>query len=258
MLVVVALPGAVARADTSSAGTPPPEWAANAGSWPSHNADLANTRADLRTRIDAGDVATLQKRWTFDLPTETVIGAGKSGYVVAFRASDGKRLWSLPIGRHNRYQPGPLPTKPVAFCPGSLGGVLTPMAEARGVLYVPWIDLCFRGSATSLGGAAGKPGGGLAAIDATTGAVLWRHRFTTIDAGAATVADDVVVTSTYDGSIYALSTTTGATLWRTKAPAGINSFPAVTRTMLIIGAGARTSATRAPSGRIVAYSLPGA
>ena len=162
--------------------------------------------------------------------TEAVIGAGKSGLVVAFRASDGKRLWTLSIGKHNKYEYGPLPAKPVVYCPGSLGGVLTPMAEARGVLYVPWIDACFKGSATGLAAVVpAPPTGGLAAVDAATGAILWRHTFTTIDAGAATVAHDVVFTSTYDGTIYALSTKTGATVWKTKAPAGINSFPALTR-----------------------------
>ncbi|MGH2935776.1 MAG: PQQ-binding-like beta-propeller repeat protein [Gaiellaceae bacterium] len=192
------------------------------------------------------------------VPTEAVIGAGKSGFVIAFRASDGKRLWTLAIGKHNRYENGPLPNKPVVYCPGSLGGVLTPMAAARGVVYVPRIDLCFKGSATGLvrGGPVPPAGGGLAAVDAATGAVLWKHTFKTLDAGAATIADDVVFTSTYDGTIYAFSARTGATLWKTKAPAGINSFPALTRTMLIVGAGAPTSASKAPTGRIVAYSLP--
>lgn len=189
-------------------------------------------------------------------PTEAVIGAGKSGFVVAFRASDGKQLWKLPIGKHNRYQSGPLPAKPVLYCPGSLGGVLTPMAESRDVLYVPWIDVCFKGSATGIVGA-GKESSGLAAVDAATGAIRWKRRFTAIDSGAATVADDVVFTSTTDGAIYALSTKTGATLWHTKAPSGINSFPAITRTMLIVGTGARTSAKAPPRGEIVAYSLTG-
>ena len=189
-------------------------------------------------------------------PTEAVIGAGKSGFVVAFRAADGKQLWKLPIGKHNRYQSGPLPAKPVLYCPGSLGGVLTPMAETRGVLYVPWIDLCFRGSATGLVGA-GKPSSGLAAVDAASGTVRWKRRFkAAVDSGAATVADDVVFTSTTNGIVYALSTKTGATLWRTKTPSGINSFPAITRTMLILGTGARTSAQAPPHGQIIAYSLP--
>jgi outer membrane protein assembly factor BamB len=193
------------------------------------------------------------------VPTEAVIGAGKSGFVVAFRAADGKRLWTLPIGKHNRYQSGPLPTKPVVYCPGSLGGVLTPMAEAKGVLYVPWIDVCFRGSATGLASGGPKTAtGGLAAVGAATGAILWKHTFPHFDAGAATIADNVVFTSTYDGTIYALSTKNGATLWKTKAPAGINSFPAVTKTMLIIGTGAITTAGQTPHGKIVAYALPAA
>ena len=193
-------------------------------------------------------------------PTEAVIGAGKSGYVVAFRASDGARLWTLAIGRHNRYESGPLPAKPVVYCPGSLGGVLTPMAEARNVLYVPWIDLCFKGSATGLvrGGPVPPVAGGLAAVDTGTGDVLWKHTFPSIDAGAATVADDVVFTSTLDGTVYAFSTRTGAVLWRAKTPAGIDSFPAVTKTMLIVGTGARTSAREVRNGEIVAYALPSA
>jgi outer membrane protein assembly factor BamB len=192
------------------------------------------------------------------VPTEAVIGAGKSGYVVAFRAADGKRLWTLAIGKHNRWQSGLLPAKPVVYCPGSLGGVLTPMAEARGVVYVPWIDLCFKGSATGLvnGGPVPPVAGGLAAVDAATGAVLWKHGFASMDAGAATVADDVVLTSTYDGTIYAFSAKSGAALWKTKAPAGVNSFPAVTKTMLVVGAGALTSTGAPPKGEIIAYGLP--
>lgn len=132
------------------------------------------------------------------------------------------------------------------------------MAESRGVLYVPWIDLCFKGSATGLvrGGPVPPVAGGLAAVGAATGRVLWKHTFANMDAGAATVAGDVVFTSTYDGTVYALSTRTGATLWKTKAPAGVNSFPAVTRTMLIVGAGAPTARARTPRGEIVAYALP--
>jgi alcohol dehydrogenase (cytochrome c) len=215
------------------------------------------TRHDLRDH-DFQDPPVLVTVRLHGVPTEAVIGAGKSGYVIAFRASDGRRLWTLAVGKHNRYQSGPLPAKPVAFCPGALGGVLTPMAEAHDVLFVPWIDLCFEASATHLGGVAGRPAGGLAAVDAATGAVVWKHAFADLDAGAATVANDVVFTSTYGGTIYALSTRTGATLWRARAPAGVNSFPAVTRTMLIVGAGARTPASPRPQGEIVAYSLAGA
>jgi alcohol dehydrogenase (cytochrome c) len=212
------------------------------------------TKHDIRDH-DFQDSPVLTPVEIHGRETETVIGAGKSGFVVAFRASDGKRLWTLPIGKHNRYQSGPLPAKPALYCPGSLGGVLTPMAESRGLLYVPWIDLCFKGSATGLVGA-GKPSAGLAAVDTATGTVRWKHTFKrAIDSGAATVANNVVFTSTTNGTIYGLSTRTGAVLWRTKAPSGINSFPAITRTMLIEGTGARTSVRTPPHGEIVAYAL---
>jgi outer membrane protein assembly factor BamB len=191
--------------------------------------------------------------------TEIVIGAGKSGKVVAFRAADGKRLWTLDIGKHNRYQYGPLPAEPVVYCPGSLGGVLTPMAESDDVLFVPWIDLCLKGSATTPPAAPSTVSetGGLAAVDPATGTIIWKHTFKDIDSGAATIANNVVFTSTFDGTIYALSTKTGAVIWSTKAPAGINSFPAVTRTMLIVGAGAPTGRGSKPNAMIVAYSLGG-
>ena len=77
-----------------------------------------------------------------------------------------------------------------------------------------------------------------------------------LDIGAATVANDVVFTSTYDGVSYGLSAKTGSVLWSAKAPTGINSFPAVTKTMFIVGAGA-PSAAKNPTNEIIAYSLNG-
>src|ERR1700704_5899991 len=34
-------------------GQPPPEWAANAGSWPAHNYNLSNTRATTQSPINS-------------------------------------------------------------------------------------------------------------------------------------------------------------------------------------------------------------
>ena len=214
------------------------------------------TAHDLRD-YDFQDSPILVTVKVHGVATEAVIGAGKSGYVVAFRASDGKRLWTLAVGKHNRWQSGPLPSKPIVYCPGSLGGVLTPMAEARGVVYVPWIDLCFKASSTGLvhGGPVPPVGGGLAAVDAATGKVRWKHAFTNLDAGAATVANDVVFTSTYGGVVWAFSADTGHVLWHTRTPAGINSFPALSSTMLVLGTGAPTAAGAAAQGQIIAFRL---
>jgi outer membrane protein assembly factor BamB len=188
--------------------------------------------------------------------TEVVIGAGKSGKVVAFRADDGKRLWTLNVGKHQN-DVGPLPKKAITVCPGALGGVETPMALNAGLLYVPWVDLCMKEGSTGFGGgfsfAGGK--GGLAAVDASTGKVVWSHKYPTLAVGAATIANDVVFTETYDGTIYAYNAKTGAKVWSVKAPNGINSFPAITKTMFIVGAGA--PASKKPLNEIVAYSLNG-
>ena len=90
------------------------------------------------------------------------------------------------------------------------------------------------------GPACARAAAGSRALDATTGRVLWQRRLPSPAFGAATVANDVVFTSTYDGTVYAFATATGKQLWKTKASAGINSFPAI--------AGARASWS-APAGR---------
>jgi alcohol dehydrogenase (cytochrome c) len=129
------------------------------------------------------------------------------------------------------------------------------MAEAHNTLFVPWLDLCFKGSATSASIPVPPQAGGLVAVNAATGAVVWKHRFPLPDFGGATVANDVVFTSTYDGTVYALSAGKGSVLWSSQAPTGINSFPAVTKRMLIVGAGLPAKA-KSHRYAVVAYSLP--
>jgi outer membrane protein assembly factor BamB len=191
--------------------------------------------------------------------TEVVLVAGKMGKAYAYRADNGKQLWTLSVGKHQN-DTGPLPRKLVTIFPGDLGGVETPMALADNRLFVPWLDWAIRASARgALGGLTGsvslKTGrGGLTAVNAATGKVLWQHHLPSMNFGAATVANDVVFTSTYTGTVYAFDTQTGKTLWTTKAPAGINSFPAVDGDTLLVGAGA-PGFDKHPHFELVAYSL---
>jgi hypothetical protein len=67
-------------------------------------------------------------------------------------------------------------------------------------------------------------------------------------------AYDVVFTSTYAGTVYAFDTQTGKTLWTTKAPAGINSFPAIDGDTLLVGAGT-TGFDKNPHFQLIAYSI---
>jgi len=184
-----------------------------------------------------------------------VITGGKMGKVYAYRPSDGRSLWTTAVGRHEN-DTGPLPDSPVAVYPGTLGGVETPMALAGGRVFVPWADLATRASATSSNGIDplrdGR--GGFAALDAVSGEVLWQHALPSLDFGAATVANDVVFTSTYDGTIYAFATASGKQLWTAKARAGINAFPAVAGGMLLVGAAAPGFAEH-PRFELIAYAL---
>jgi outer membrane protein assembly factor BamB len=195
------------------------------------------------------------------IPTEIVLVAGKMGKVFAYRAADGHPLWTRSVGKHQN-DTGPLPRKLVTVFPGDLGGVETPMALSEGRLFVPWLDFPVHARAQGLpGGLAGtlknfRVGrGGFTAFDAASGRRLWERKLPSMDFGAATVANDVVFTSTYAGRIYAFDTQTGKTLWSESAPAGINSFPAIDGDTLLVGAGT-TGFHKKPKFRLIAYSLP--
>jgi outer membrane protein assembly factor BamB len=184
-----------------------------------------------------------------------VITAGKMGKVYAYRSTDGAPIWITPVGRHQN-DAGPLTKDFVTVYPGTLGGVETPMALAGKRVFVPWVDLATRTSATSSNGTdpLREGRGGLAALDAATGRILWSRRLPSMAFGAATVANDVVFTSTYDGTVYAFGTATGRQLWTAKARAGINSFPAVVGRTLLIGAAAPGFFAH-PRFELIAYAL---
>jgi outer membrane protein assembly factor BamB len=188
--------------------------------------------------------------------TEVVTVAGKMGKVFAYRADDGQPLWTLSVGKH-QHDTGPLPKKPIDIFPGEFGGVETPMALSDSRLFVPWLNFPTRASrfGQAAGGLNFKSGtGGLSAVDAATGKVLWQHTLPSENFGGATVANDVVFTSDYAGTIYAYDTATGRTLWTAKAPAGINSFPAIDGDTVLVGAAA-LGFSKKPQFQLIAYSL---
>jgi outer membrane protein assembly factor BamB len=187
---------------------------------------------------------------------DLVIGAGKAGRVIAWSRTSRQRLWNAAVGLH-RNDLGPLPRRRVTVCPGLFGGVETPMAYAAGRVFVPVVDLCGPGSATTrqdvtaIDPLDGR--GRLVALDAATGRTLWQRRLPAPDFGCATVANDVVFTSTFDGSVYALSSGDGSILWRAHMRAGVNACPALAGDLLVVGAGVRTGEGSVPE--IVAFGL---
>ena len=189
---------------------------------------------------------------------DLVLGAGKAGRVIAWDRETRRRRWAAVVGMH-RNDVGPLPRRPVTVCPGLLGGVETPMAYADGRLFVPVVDLCAWGSAvgrqelTDLDPSSGR--GRLVALDAATGSVLWERRLPSPDFGCATVSNDVVFTSTYDGTVYALSVSDGTILWRATMRAGINACPAVVGDLLLVGAGVRRGNGERSVTELVAFGI---
>jgi len=204
--------------------------------------------------------------YDFQLPpllvADMVIGAGKAGRVIAWDRSTARRLWGTDVGVH-RNDRGPLPTRPVSVCPGLLGGVETPMASAGGRVFVPVVNLCFRESAYGTSGLRfystdySKGTGELVALEASSGRRLWTRRFTSPNFGCATVAGEVVYTSTFDGRVYGLSTRDGSIVERARMRAGINACPAISGLTLLVGAGTDHPDFPAPVFELVAYEIPG-
>jgi alcohol dehydrogenase (cytochrome c) len=186
---------------------------------------------------------------------ERVVGAGKAGRVIAWDRKTRRRLWETPVGLH-RNDVGPLPKRRATICPGLLGGVETPMAYADGRVFVPVVDLCGWGSATTRQPVTDvdptKGRGRVVALDVATGRELWQRRLPSPAFGCATVADDVVFTSTFDGTVYALAAADGVTLWHATLRAGTNACPAVVGGLLVVGAGVPLGAASTPE--IVAYA----
>jgi outer membrane protein assembly factor BamB len=186
---------------------------------------------------------------------DRIVGAGKAGRVIAWDAKTRRRIWETHVGVH-RNDTGPLPRREVTICPGLLGGVETPMAAADGRVFVPVVDLCAHGSATTaqtldtVDPVTAR--GELVALDARTGTPFWTRRFPSALFGCATVANDVVFAPTYDGRLYALATSDGQTLWQTRLRARVNSCPAVAGDLLLAGAGVHR---RGAVPELVAFSL---
>jgi glucose dehydrogenase len=176
---------------------------------------------------------------------ELVIGSGKTGTVVALDALTGELVWRAAVGRHQNADLESLPDgEAVVMYPGALGGVLTATAYARGVVYAPVVDLptTYTGSA-SPAVALDEGKGALTALSVIDGRTLWSVPLDAPCYGAATVVNDLVLTSDANGLVMALATDSGEEIWRYQAPGGINAPLAVAGDLLLVpvGIGVETS-----------------
>jgi outer membrane protein assembly factor BamB len=193
-----------------------------------------------------------------------VLAAGKGGFVFALDPDTGSLLRKTAVGIHNGHDQDDelalegklqLQTPYVAY-PGEAGGVETNMAVADGIAYVPVVDLGTTYTApTVVVGTSNFLGakGEMVAIDLATGKQLWATKLPQMPLGGATVAGDLVFTTTFGGGVGALSRADGSIVWTAQLPAGSNSTLAIAGDTLIAGAGLPLTTTQQPA--VVAYRL---
>jgi outer membrane protein assembly factor BamB len=190
--------------------------------------------------------------------------AGKLGYVIAIDADKGTIAWKRRVGQHNGHDQDnetalrgdydAMPKLPITILPGILGGVETQMAQADGVVYAPIVNLPtgFK-TQTTPDLQLTKGTGEMVALDVADGSVKWKHDFATPAYGAATISNDLVFTTTFDGKVTALDRDTGEVVWEQQLPAGTNATIAIVGDTLVTAASFPQSAGQKPV--IIAFRL---
>jgi outer membrane protein assembly factor BamB len=196
---------------------------------------------------------------------ELVLGAGKSGIVLALDAKTGKPVWEKAVGKHNGHDDDGLLAMrgetsklklPMLVYPGSLGGVIAPMATDGKNVYVPVINGPLEIVTQTERQEPGPLNGEIVALDVKTGKLKWKHEFPNAPPfGFTTVANDLVFSTTSDGKVQAFDTSSGRLAWQESLPAGTNAGVTVAGDMMIAPAGLASAEGQTP--QIVAFRLGG-
>jgi polyvinyl alcohol dehydrogenase (cytochrome) len=216
----------------------------------------------------AGSIVSGGDKWdlggsganVFKIGDETVVGVGeKSGLYVVLDAKTGKFVWNTLVG------PG-----------GDQGGFEWGTAYDGTRIYVSLTDqhhvpyqLTEDGKLTSTT----ATGGSWAALDPTTGKILWQTadpQLETLppptgtvgvwDLAPVTVSSGVVyvASAAVSGSqMYALDATTGKILWQFAAGSTVNAAPAVVNGSVYWGSGYSRSAEGTGNNKLYAFSIYG-
>jgi outer membrane protein assembly factor BamB len=171
---------------------------------------------------------------------KVAIGAGKTGHVVACDAVTGSVVWKKSVGKHQNSNLEEIPEGEITYVfPGTLGGVETPMALDGSTLYVPVVNWegAFTPDAWGSFASYEESTGELVALDANSGAELWKVEIPMMQLAGATVANDLVFTGDLRGVLGAYLKTTGEKVWEFQATAGVNAPPSIAGDLLLIPAG---------------------
>lgn len=193
-----------------------------------------------------------------------VIAAGKVGFVVALDRTTGKPIWKRSVGIHNGHDQDPIYAlkreysklhTPETVYPGELGGVIAPMATNGSTIFVPVVNHSVTFNKQEEPQENGSLTGELVALDANTGAVKWYHPFSSAAFGAATVVNDLVFATAFEGKVFAFDAETGGVVWEKQLPAGTNTGVAVSGDTVIVPAG--TPVAESQHAELIAYRLGG-
>jgi len=245
-----------------------------------HPAAMRYTNSDVNL-----DAATGKLRWyyqgvpndfkDYDMQTSpisadaggvpVVIGSGKMGYVYEMNADTGRLIWKMPVGEHNGHDDDSLEamqhkltlTVPFTIAPGSIGGVLTNLAVAGNSVYVTTLDLPLTYTTLRLPVATssnGQLGGEVEALNLTTGKVQWDRKVKSLPVGAATVSNDLLVTTLLGGTLLAIDRDTGKIAYERKLPTTTNAPIAIAGGTVIVPAG-DAGKRRSVDPQVVAYKI---
>jgi outer membrane protein assembly factor BamB len=178
---------------------------------------------------------------------QVVIDGGKAGIVVAVDAQTGKPLWKRPVGVHNGHDNDNLAAQkgdfsklktPETIEPGDLGGIESQLATNGKTVFAAVNNLgtVYKGQGLNFASFAVPPAkgtGDFVAVDVATGKIKWDNKLKSSPYGAATIANDVVFTTTFDGTLHGYNVDTGKEVWNTKLSAGTNAPVAVVGDTLI-------------------------
>jgi outer membrane protein assembly factor BamB/predicted lipoprotein with Yx(FWY)xxD motif len=197
---------------------------------------------------------------------QIVIDAGKAGILVAVDAQSGKPVWKRSVGVHNGHQNDNLLAEngdfsklhiPETVEPGDLGGVESQLASNGTTVFAAVNNLPWRYKSQGLTGISpavpyDRGTGEVVAVDEATGNVRWDHKLTSSPYGAATITNNVVFTTTFDGTLHAFNASTGAELWHTALSSTTNAPVAVVGNTVLTAASFPSAAGHA---LIIAYRL---
>lgn len=191
---------------------------------------------------------------------QVAIGAGKSGIVVAVDTQTGKPVWKTPVGEHNGHDEDglkamrgqKLPAK-ILVAPGSLGGVIAPMAANETTVFVPVVNHPVEYGARGERSENSPLTGEMVALDLKTGKEEWSQEFETAAFGAPVAVNDMIFFTTFDGTVHGLDATTGGEVWSESLPAGSNTAVTADGDTLLVPAGIAVAEGQKPT--LVAYRL---